>query len=450
MVDKDKIVKAIRQAGIVGAGGAGFPTYVKLNASVEFLLINGAECEPLLAVDQLLMEKYAPELVKTAEILRQVTGARTAIFCLKQKYETARLVLEVSVRHYKNLKLHLLEDIYPAGDEQVMVYETLGRIVPEGGIPLQVGAVVINVETLFNVHQALEKNEPVTHTYVTITGDVAQPRTLRVPLGLRFRELVKFFGSNLSEETHILIEGGPLMGKVIKDWDLPIVKTTKGLIVARKDSYLAQRYTNLTREIGRNVVSICCDCQQCTELCPRYLLGHSIEPHRLMVAVAQGINREARIFQQAQFCCECGVCELYSCFMNLAPRSLNAEIKKELARRGIKSQPFKERFRIHPLRTARCLPTKRIKARLDLSKWERQITQIEDFPENELRELVLPLRQHIGAMCKPLVKRKDKVKKGMVVADVTSASLGVPLHSPVNGVISEINDDKIIIQVRNN
>ncbi|MCX7766812.1 MAG: electron transport complex protein RnfC, partial [Candidatus Sumerlaeia bacterium] len=159
VIDKDRIVKAIRQAGIVGAGGAGFPTYVKLSARVEYLLINGAECEPLLAVDQILMEKYAQELVKTAETLRQLTGARMAIFCLKQKYETARKALEESARHYKHLKLHLLEDIYPAGDEQVLVYDTLGLIVPEGGIPLQVGVVVINVETLFNVYQALDKNE---------------------------------------------------------------------------------------------------------------------------------------------------------------------------------------------------------------------------------------------------------------------------------------------------
>ncbi|MCX7765594.1 MAG: 4Fe-4S dicluster domain-containing protein, partial [Candidatus Sumerlaeia bacterium] len=292
--------------------------------------------------------------------------------------------------------------------------------------------------------------EPVTHTYVTINGDVSAPRTLRVPVGISFRELIKFCGNNLSESTHLLIEGGPLMGKVITDWDLPVVKTTKGLIVASKNSYLAQRYTNLSREIGKNVVSICCDCQQCTELCPRYLLGHSIEPHRLMVAVAQGINREAKIFRQAQFCCECGVCELYSCFMNLAPRSLNAEIKRELSKRGIKSQPFKEQFSVHPLRAARLLPTKRIKARLDISRWERAIIKFEEFPETEIRKLVLPLRQHIGAICKPVVKRRDKVKKGMVVAEVAPANLGVPLHSPVNGVITEINDDKIVIQVRNN
>lgn len=443
--DKEEIVKTVRKAGVVGAGGAGFPTYVKLTAKVDYLLINGAECEPLLAVDQLLMERFAEELVYTANTLLKALGAREAIFCIKQKYQEAHQQIAEATRKFKNIKVQLLEDLYPAGDEQVLVYEVLGRIVPEGGIPIQVGAVVINVETLLNVHYAISVSQPVTHTFLTINGDIAKPCTLRVPVGISFKELLRLSGNNISESTHLLIEGGPMMGKVISDWSAPVVKATKALIVAKHGSYLALRYINLLREIGKNVVSICCDCRQCTELCPRYLLGHTIEPHRLMVAEAQGLSHNERIFHQAQFCCECGICELYACFMFLSPRSLNAGLRKEFAQRCLKIPPFKKEFKVHSLRAQRRLPSRRIKAKLEITKYDRNGRFVE-FPETEVKEATLPLRQHIGVPCKPIVKEGEKVKTAQMVADVAPEDLGVPIHSPIDGRVSEIKPDKIIIR----
>lgn len=442
--DKEEIIARVRNAGIVGAGGAGFPTCVKLSATAEYLLINGAECEPLLAVDQLLMQKYADELVDTLQTLQEVVGAKEVIFCIKKKYTSAIQQITKASWGHKNIRLHLLEDIYPAGDEQVLVYEVLERVVPEAGIPLNVGAVVMNVETLLNVYFALAENRAVTHTYLTLNGDVSEPVTLRVPVGTPIREILNLFGNGISERSHLLLEGGPMMGKVIENWDAPVVKTTKGLILLPRTSYLAMRYTNLRREITKNVVSICCECQMCTEVCPRFLLGHSIEPHRLMIASAQGVSHDDPIFRTAQFCCECGICELYACFMFLSPRSLNARIKQDLASRRIKPAATKNIFAPHPLREDRRIPTRRVKARLELSSYERECKFIEE-PELKNMEYHLLLRQHIGASCKPQVKPGDKVKQGELIADVDEKSLGVPLHSPVTGKVTYVDNEKIII-----
>ena len=177
------IVHAVKQAGVTGAGGAGFPTHVKLQAQAEYVLANGAECEPLTHVDKQMMIHHAPEVVAGMRLAMQSTGAKQGIFGIKGKYKEVIAVIKKAIGDQSDITVFELGNFYPAGDEQVMVYDILGRIVPEGGIPIDVGCVVQNIETLYNI-DAAAKGTPLTHKYITVIGAVRQPMSVRVPIGI--------------------------------------------------------------------------------------------------------------------------------------------------------------------------------------------------------------------------------------------------------------------------
>jgi len=182
---KMDLLDSVKQAGIVGAGGAGFPTHVKLAAKAEYILLNGAECEPLLRVDQQLMAAYPDEIIQGFASAGKLVGAQKALLCIKDKHKKVISVLEERIRVLgvqAYVEIRLLPDIYPAGDEQIMVYEVLGRTVPEGGIPLHVGCVVVNSETALNIYNAA-KGKAVTETWITLAGDIPNRMTVKVPVG---------------------------------------------------------------------------------------------------------------------------------------------------------------------------------------------------------------------------------------------------------------------------
>ena len=209
----NEIVEKVRMAGVVGAGGAGFPTQVKINASVDIVIANGAECEPLLRAHQLIMASESEKIILGLQAVMLSTGAKSAFIGLKQKYYSAVRNLQAAIDRTgdSRIKLYFLPDFYPAGDEHALLHEVTGRIVPEGGIPLNVGVVVINVETLINVAQAMI-GVPVTEKYLTVTGAVRRPITLKVPLGMKVAELIALAGgANVAE--YRLVDGGPMMGK---------------------------------------------------------------------------------------------------------------------------------------------------------------------------------------------------------------------------------------------
>ena len=180
----------VKNAGILGAGGAGFPTHVKISCQAEVVIVNGAECEPLLRVDQQIMELYAREVVEGLRLVVEHTGAKEGVIALKAHYKGAVAALTEVVQGMGNIRLHLLRAYYPAGDEQQIVYEVTGKVVPTGGLPLDVGAVVCNASTLLNVARAAE-GKKVVEKYVTIGGAVGQPKTVKVPVGMSCRELLE-------------------------------------------------------------------------------------------------------------------------------------------------------------------------------------------------------------------------------------------------------------------
>jgi Na+-translocating ferredoxin:NAD+ oxidoreductase RnfC subunit len=228
---REAIVAAVKAAGVVGAGGAGFPTHIKLTASADTIIVNGAECEPLLEVDRQLLSLYRHEVLKGLEAARIAIGARQAHLAIKGKYKSLVDELKMAAASRPWLEIATLPDIYPIGDEQCLVYEVLGRIVPPRGIPIDVGAVVLNVETLYNIARAID-GKPVIDTFVTVSGAVAEPATWQVPVGCAIQDVLSWARPLYDPASLAVIEGGPMMGDLVKELQSPVTKTTKGLPLA--------------------------------------------------------------------------------------------------------------------------------------------------------------------------------------------------------------------------
>src|SRR5580698_11131480 len=180
------LAEKVRQAGVVGAGGGGFPTHVKIGAKADTVIANGAECEPLLHKDAVIMDDHAAELVRGMQLAMEAVGAREGVIGVKGKKKHAVEAVTEAAKG-TNVRVQLLGDYYPAGDEYDLVYNVTGKLIPPGGIPLDVGIVVNNVETFVNIAAASE-GRPLTHKMLTIAGAVKSPITLKVPLGTSFRE----------------------------------------------------------------------------------------------------------------------------------------------------------------------------------------------------------------------------------------------------------------------
>ena len=237
----ENLIAQVQSAGVVGAGGAGFPTHVKLNAKADTVIINGAECEPLLRVDQQLMDRQAEKLLTALDLIVDQVGAERGVVALKEHYHAAAESLKRELPRHPRLSVHLLGAFYPAGDEQVIVYEVTGRIVPEGGIPLNVGVVVTNVETALNVLDASE-GRPVVEKYVTLTGAVRAPKTVKVPLGITVAEALALAGGPTVSDYKV-VNGGPMMGKIVS-LGSAVTKTTKGLIVVPAGHPRSEEHTS--------------------------------------------------------------------------------------------------------------------------------------------------------------------------------------------------------------
>lgn len=435
---RDEIFAAVKRAGVIGAGGAGFPTHVKLGSPAVTVVVNGAECEPLLRVDQQLMETKAGKLVAGLSAAVQATGAQEGIIALKGKYKKAIAALTEAV-HGQPLRLHLMNDFYPAGDEHVTVNEATGRLVPQGGIPISVQCVVSNVETLMNIADALD-GKPVTHTWLTITGEVPSPITVRLPVGMPVAAALSLAGRTDMSGMHV-IDGGPMMGKVIDDLERPITKTTKGLIVLPDSHPLMLRRRLPLGKIIRQAQTACMQCRFCTDLCPRYLLGHRIEPHRIMRSVKH-MDLSSDVLKMAYACSECGACE-YACIMNLSPRRVNGMLKQELSKAGAKPNPAPEQQARHQLQPERRIPVKRLISRLGLSSYDRSAPLVTDTPPVD--RVRIPLKQHVGAPCMAAVVPGQHVRIGDEIGTIPDNALGAAVHASIDGTVTAVADGYIEI-----
>ncbi|MDC0935367.1 SLBB domain-containing protein, partial [Pirellulales bacterium] len=279
MANRSEILAHIRSAGVVGAGGAGFPTYQKLDAQVDWIIANGAECEPLLQKDREVMRRDAADMLRGLELMRELTGASRVTVAVKRKNEdiVEQYAADIEARGFETF---VYEDVYPAGDEYVLVYEITGRQIPPGGIPLHVGCVVDNVETIVNAFRATD-GKPVVDKYVTVCGAVEQPLTTVVPVGTSIADCIELAGGPTVDRP-VALTGGVMMGGTTDDFATPVSKVVGGIIVLPDDHYLYRRKTQSQSTYTRIGHGQCDQCSLCTELCPRYILGYPIEPHMVM------------------------------------------------------------------------------------------------------------------------------------------------------------------------
>ena len=332
------IVESIRAAGVVGAGGAGFPAHVKLNGKAEYVIANGAECEPLLRVDQLLMQREAKRVVRGVTLAMEATGAARGVIATKAHYHDAVHALEQALGGRSDITLHLMDSYYPSGDEKSIIFEVTGRVVPSGKLPLDVGCVVSNVATLVNISAAVE-GTPVIRKDVTVGGDVPHPITVTVPIGSPIREVIALSGFSGSREDFALIVGGPCMGRLEEDWDAPITKTTGGLLLLRRTHSLIARRTQSPERMLKVARAVCCQCSQCTQMCPRNALGLNVQPHKAMRSLASGGDLLGE-FNGIFSCCNCGLCTYYACNFGLKPSQVMQTLKSAIASKGVR--PRKE------------------------------------------------------------------------------------------------------------
>ncbi len=442
------ILNRIREAGVVGAGGAGFPTHVKYAAPVEVVVANGAECEPLVRADRLTMQNRPREVVQGMLYAMAAVGAGRGIIGLKAKYKDAIAALNEQIRLQKvadRVSLFELEDFYPAGDEFVLVREVLKKTMPEFGLPKHVNAAVSNVSTLVDVALAVEEQKPVTTRLVTVAGAVKNPVTFEVPVGTPYDALIRAAGGPVHEGSRLIV-GGPMMGSLSRDFSGHVTKTTSCLLVLPGDHPVVMRRLRDAKRQLHLTRSACLKCMLCSELCPRNLLGHDLYPDRLMRSIAAGVTEDLKAYTGAWLCSECGLCATYACVMNLDPCAMNAELKTLLSQAGISrpSEPRTTEARVFG--DLRHVPVKRLMARLGLLPYDLPARQ-EPFAE-PVPAVSIALRQHVGAPAEACVKAGDKVKAGQLIGEIPQRKLAARIHSSVSGQVREVTGTAIVIDVK--
>lgn len=289
-----EIVARIMESGVVGMGGAAFPSHVKLSVpegkQVDHLLINGVECEPYLTADHRLMLEKPKEIIVGIKILMKALGVAKAIIGIEDNKQDAIERFHELLKNENGISVEALEVHYPQGGEKQLIQALLGREVPSGGLPADVGAIVHNVGTTYAIYQAVQKNRPLIDRVVTVTGKaVTQPSNFLVRIGTPVIDLLIAAGG-VPEGTGKIVSGGPMMGKAIADLDVPVAKGTSGILLIPED------------EAKRAEVYNCLHCGKCIEACPM-----GLEPYRLLLMSKKGNSSRAKE-EHILDCIECGSC----------------------------------------------------------------------------------------------------------------------------------------------
>lgn len=431
----------LQKSGVVGAGGAGFPTYMKLDERAETIILNCAECEPLLKLHRQLLEKHAREIVETFHMIGQAVGAKECVVGIKKAYNKTIRALEECIGDYPDVRLGLLDEVYPAGDEVVLIYEVTGKVVRPGGLPIESGVAVFNVETVYNAYRAVKSGTPVADKLVSVVGEVKDPVTVRVPVGTSIEEVVAMAGG-VTVRNPVYFIGGPMMGN-IGTGAQPVTKTTNAVLVLPEDHLIIQKKNRKASIDLKRAAAACCQCTMCTDLCPRHLLGHPIEPHKFMRAATCKDLQEPDVFVNTLFCSSCGLCEMYSCMQSLSPRSLMADYKNGLRAHGLKPPQGVVPEPAGPQREYRKVPMERLMARLDLTRYNKEAPLRDETAD--VKKVRILLSQHIGAPASAVVNAGDAVEAGQMIAE-PGKGLSVGIHASINGKVTEVSDKFIVIE----
>jgi len=297
-LDSAAILAKIQDAGIVGLGGATFPTHVKLmppkGMKAEVLLINGVECEPYLTSDHRIMLEHGKELIVGVQLLMKALNVSKAAIGIENNKPDAISKMSGFLIAEKNITVIPLKVKYPQGGEKQLIKAVTGREVPSGALPISVGAVVTNIATTFAVYEAVQKNKPLFERVVTVTGkSVLNPTNFKVRIGTTVSELIEAVGG-LPENCGKIINGGPMMGKAFSNTEIPVTKGTSGILMMPE------------KESKRQEMMPCIRCSRCVSVCPM-----GLEPYLLMTVTDKQIWDRVEA-ERVMDCIECGSCS-YTC-----------------------------------------------------------------------------------------------------------------------------------------
>ena len=313
-LDKEEALKRIRNAGIVGMGGAAFPTSVKLAPSkpVDTVILNGAECEPYLTSDHRMMLERAEDICQGLKIAMKMLSAKQGVIAIEDNKPDAVESMQKAAQGMEGVRVQALPTKYPQGGEKQLIYAVTHRQVPSGGLPMDVGVVVMNVSTAAAVYSALKTGRPLIERVVTVTGEVNRPANLMVRIGVSVGSLINQCGG-AKEGVNKLILGGPMMGMQAYSLETPVVKGTSGLLLMRDDT-------------PEKPVGNCIRCANCVNACPIHLM-----PLNLYALYKRGRFERAKN-EHAMDCIECGCCS-YICPSKLplvqSIRAIKSELRKK-------------------------------------------------------------------------------------------------------------------------
>ncbi|MBO7310260.1 MAG: SLBB domain-containing protein [Clostridia bacterium] len=438
-MELNKLKDLFRSMGIVGAGGAGFPAYAKLSDKAEIIILNCAECEPLLKLHRQLLEEYTYEILSALAEVVKACGAKQGIIAVKAHYSSTVSALESEIGEFPTLKIKKLDSVYPAGDEIILIKEVTGRTVAPGALPISEGVIVSNVESVYNMYRAMN-GKPVTDKFVTVAGEVKNPVTLLVPIGTKISQLIAAAGGPTVADP-AYISGGPMMGQ-LTDVNATVTKTTNAILVLPSEhTVILNKKRNFKINI-RRTMSVCCQCRTCTELCSRHVAGYPVEPHAVMRLLSNGGRGDMASVEGSMFCSGCGLCEAYSCPQGLSPRAVIAQMKATARENGIKPpQGIKPDLNVKDSSLKR-VSVQRLTARLGLTKYDIPAPLKEEFSVASVKIMLL---QNIGAPAVACVAEGDTVQKGDVIAVAKDRALSVNIHASIDGKITTVTEKFIRI-----
>ncbi len=433
------VKELMQEAGIVGAGGAGFPSYAKLADGADTLVINGAECEPLLYTDYILLQKELTMVLEGIKAVQEFAKIPTALLCIKE-HTAKRLRFTDGMKLSEKIIVKTLPDVYPMGDEISLIYQATGRVVKPGNLPITAGVIVFNVETLFNVAQMKKRNQPLTEKYLTIAGDIPEAIVVKVPIGTPVVDLFEKNGISVPE-THVVLDGGPSMGKVIDVERAVVTKTTKGLLILPENcEAIRSKFISGDMSIAR-AETACCQCTRCTDMCPRALLGYPLEPHKMVRTAKQAVTIMPEMVLSATLCCGCGICESLACCQGISPKAVINEYKALLGKNKMR---YVGKTEVSPMpeREYRMIPSERWENILGVAKFDKVGKYI--GAQTDYAKVEIYCRQHIGAPSVPCVEDGALVKKGDKIA-VAAEGLSLPQYASIDGKVT-LFPDKIVIE----